>query len=407
MKSPRIRKNIVVGLAAVLFFLTANAARAGLGISPAEMITPNLSKGSTVERTFVLSRSDPKEDLFFTVTTEGATKDWTTLDKGTTFTMPAGEQRFPIVVTAKIPLDAANGEYKGGIRMTSSTDLGKATSGNGAAIMLAALIQTDFTVTGEQILEYEVSDLGIRNIEEGSPVEVSVTVTNTGNVTARPTKVHVEIFDKLNKTKLESTDVTEMGSVEPFTTGSIAIAVPTKLTIDQYWARVTAYKDETVLKEENMVFEIVAVGSLQKSGNLKEIQLNKKSAVGEVVKIIGVFENTGKANYSAKLVSEIYKGKKLIKVAEGDLTTVNTGKTENLSVYFTPEASGNFTIKSRVDYSGGKSNERESGIAVGNVGWFGLAWFQIIALLGLIIAIIYVIYSKKKKNKRDIYNKIA
>ena len=79
MKSPRIRKNIVVGLAAVLFFLTANAARAGLGISPAEMITPNLSKGSTVERTFVLSRSDPKEDLFFTVTTEGATKDWTTL----------------------------------------------------------------------------------------------------------------------------------------------------------------------------------------------------------------------------------------------------------------------------------------------------------------------------------------
>jgi hypothetical protein len=226
-----------------------------------------------------------------------------------------------------------------------------------------------------------------------------VTVANTGNVMARPTKVHVEIFDKLNKTQLESTNITEMGSVEPFTTGSIAIAVPTKLTIDQYWARVTAYKDETVLKEENMVFEIVAVGSLQKSGNLKELQLNKKAAVGEVAKITGVFENTGKSNYSAKLVSEIYKGKKLIGVAESDLTTVNMGKTENIIAYFTPDSSGNFTIKSWVDYSGGKSNKRESKIAVGSIGLLGLTRIQTIALFGLIIAIIYVIYRKKRKER--------
>jgi hypothetical protein len=396
-------------IASILFFcafflLAANAVFAGLGISPSQMILPNLSKGSHVERTFVLSRSDPKEDFYFTATMEGATKDWTTLNKGMEFTMPAGEQRFSIVVIVNIPKDIANGEYKGGIRLESSSKSPNETSENGASISLSALIQTDFTITGEQILEYEISSIKIQTIEEGSPLEVSLTIINTGNVEARPTKVHVEVFDKFDENMLESQDIVEMGSVEPFVTGDITIPVPTKLGIDQYWARISVYRDEVLLKEQSLVFEIVEVGSLQKNGNLKELLCNQKVAIGEVVKITGVFENTGQSNYSAKLVAEIYKNGKLVKLAESDLTNVNTGKTENLSAYFTPDVSGEYIVKAQVTYSGGKTPEKEAKISVGNVGLLasvgaiGLPPAVAVALLIFIVAIIILTaYFKKKR----------
>lgn len=402
----KICKITSILLASAFFLLAANTAFAGLGISPSQMITPNLSKGSHMERTFVLSRSDPKEDLYFKVTTEGQTKDWITLDKGMEFTMPAGEQRFPIVVIVNVPKDIANGEYKGGIRLVSSSKSPDKIGGSGASIVLSALIQTDFTITGEQVLEYELSSIKIRSVEEGSPLEVSITIINTGNVEAKPTKVHVEVFDKFNKNLLESQDVIEMGSVEPFETGDIAISVPTKLGIDQYWARISAYKDEALLGEQSLVFEIVEIGSLQKNGNLKELLCNKKATIGEVVKITGVFENTGQSNYSAKLVAEIYKNGKLVKLAESDLANVNTGKTENLSAYFTPDVSGEYTVKAHVAYSGGKTPEKESKISVGNVGLLasiggisllGLISTVAIFLLILIGAIIIMVVSLKKK----------
>jgi hypothetical protein len=399
-------KNIIsIIFAFFIFALAPSAVFAGLGISPSQMINPNLSKGSHVEKTFILSRSDPKEDLYFKVSMEGSTKDWTTLDKGLEFTMPAGEQRFPVTVIANIPKDAANGEYKGGIRLASSSKSSNNTGGNGASISLSALIQTDFTITGKQVLEYEISSIKIQNIEEGSPLDVSVTIINTGNVMARPTKVHVEVFDRLNKKLLESQDVIEMGSVEPFVTGDIAIPVPTKLDIGQYWSKISVYKDKTLLKEQSLVFEIVEVGSLQKKGDLKEILCNKKADIGETVKITGVFENNGMANYSAKLVAEIYKNDKLVKMVESDLSTVNIGQTENLSVYFTPEVLGVYTIKAHVAYAGAKTPEKEFKISVGNVGWLASISLSgvntviagIILLIFIVAIITIAVYLNKKR----------
>ncbi len=396
---------IIITYAFLIF--TAKTVFAGLGISPSQMISSNLSKGSHVESTFVLSRSDPTQDFYFKVTLEGPAKDWVTLDKGMEFTMPAGQQRFPITVLVDVPKDAATGEYKGGIRMVSSSKASNATSGNGASTALSSLIQTDFTVTGDQILAYDVSSIGIHNIEEGSPLDVSLTINNTGNVAARPTKVHVEVLDKLDLKLLESSDITEMGSVASFKTGDISLAVPTKLSKDQYWAKISAYRDDTLLKEQNLVFEIVKVGDLNKSGDLKELICNKNASVGEIVKITGVLENNGKSNYSAKLAVEILKNGKLIKLLESDPLNVPVGKTENLFVYFTPEDSGNYTVKAHVSFSGGSSQEKDATISVRTPGVLGLSTSRavmlptaIIAALLLVGSFLLVVYFKKRKGSK-------
>jgi hypothetical protein len=405
----KISKIISILFIVASFIFMADNAFAGLGISPSQMILLNLSKGAQLERTFVLSRSDPKENLYFTVTAEGATKDWTILNEGTKFTMPAGEKRFPITVAINIPKDVANGEYKGGIRLVSSPNP-NGVGGNGASTALAVLIQTDFTITGEQVLKYDISSVGINNFEEGSPLDMLITIINSGNVNARPTKVNVEIYDKFNKELLESHDIIEMGSVAPFTTGDIIISIPVKLERDQYWARVSAYKNENLLKEEKLTFEIVEVGSLQKKGELKEILYNKKADIGETVKITGVFENTGKANYSAKLVAEIYKNDKMVKMIESDLSNVIKGQVENLPVYFTPETLGVYTVKAHVAYTGGKTGEKEAKISVGNVGLLadgGLLRSVLFIIAGLLILSVVLIgifmYLRKNKTikKRD------
>jgi hypothetical protein len=403
----KINKIILILFAVVSVLFMADIVFAGLGVSPSQMIVPNLSKGARLERTFILSRSDPKEDLHFTAIMEGATKDWTALDKGMNFTMSAGEKRFPITIIVNVPKDAANGEYKGGVRLVSSLD-SDGIEGNGASTILAALIQTDFTVTGEQILEYDVSSISIKNFEEGSPLDISVMIINAGNVTARPTKIHLEIYDKFNRELLESQDIIEMKSVAPFTTGDIIISAPTKLEIGQYWARISAYKDEALLKAENLVFEIVAVGSLQKKGNLKEIICNKKADIGEIVKITGVFENNGQSDYYAKFVAEIFKSGKLIKLIESDLVNISKGKIENLSVYFTPDLSGEYTVKSHVFYAGEKTPEKEFKISVGNIGWLASISLSgvnpvtagIIFLIFIVAIIISAIFLKKKRRKK-------
>ena len=201
-----------------------------------------------------------------------------------------------------------------------------------------------------------------------------------------------------------------MGSVKPFSTGDIAIPIQTKLGIGQYWARISAYRDETVQKEENLVFEIVPVGSLQKTGNLKDLICAKTAAIGETIKINGVFENTGLSDYSAKLVAEIYKNDKLIKLVESDLADVTAGKTENLSAYFAPEEPGEYTVKAHVAYSGKKTPEKETQVLVRNavllasLASFGLSGFMpwaaiFILFLIVVIIIMAVIFKKRNTNK--------
>jgi len=196
--------------------------------------------------------------------------------------------------------------------------------------------------------------------------------------------------------------VIEMSSIEPFAAGSITISVPTKQGLGQYWARVSAYKESVVLKEQNLVFEIVPVGSLQKKGDLKELLCNKTAAIGEIVKITGVFENTGQSEYSAKLTAEIFKDEKLIKISEGEPINVGIGKTENLIAYFTPTSAGDYIIKAHAAYSGGKSGEKEFKFSVGNGGVLGLATARnaILPILLVILTgglVVLVVYLKKKR----------
>lgn len=279
MKIQRILQTLFTFM---IFFLVPGRVFAGLGISPSKFVNHNLSSGSRISQTFVLSRSDPISDLYFTVVKEGSTQAWVTLDKGTTFIMPVGQQRYPITVSIDVPTDVKSGRYSGGIRLISTSKSG-ITISNGASTALSALIQVDLIVTENQVVDYEISSIKIQNIEAGSPLDITLTLNNIGNMAASPTRVHATIYDKYYKELLQSQDVAGVGSVAPFMNGDIALTVPTSLGVGQYWADITAFKDENTFKEQSLVFEILKKGSLLNNKIIKEPVIDQQANTSQVI----------------------------------------------------------------------------------------------------------------------------
>jgi hypothetical protein len=256
----------------LLFFIfltallcVAGPALAGLGISPSDWIEPNGMMGQKIEKVFTLSRSDASEDLNFTSQITGDLASWIKIENGNSFFIPKGQQQYPVNVTLNIPQNAAKKEYKGEIRLNSSSKADETQVGS-IGVLLSALIRIDLTVTDKPYLSYQILQVTIPEQEAGNYVNVVLKVLNEGNVSAKPTKVTADIFDKYNTTKIGSqviTDFSNVAGVAPFSKGDVKFQIPIQLTPEQYWANISIYQDEKVLKTEDLTFSIAKAGSLK------------------------------------------------------------------------------------------------------------------------------------------------
>jgi len=248
----------------LLVFVLVDFCQAGLGISPSQWIEKHALRGSRIEKTFTLSRAEPKEDLYFKAEIEGEIKDWIKINKGLEFVMPKGEQQFPIKVIIDVPQDAEYRGYQGSIRLKSES---KTETVEGIGVALYALIQIELTVSEEEFLDYEILQIAILKQEEGESLSVVLKIWNRGNVEARPTKLTADFWDKYKSQQLESREITDFSGVKaiaPFSEGEIKLELPIKFEPEQYWANIKVYQDEEILKAEDIFFEIVKTGSLEK-----------------------------------------------------------------------------------------------------------------------------------------------
>jgi hypothetical protein len=395
-----------------LFFILAFVSLAplsgavGLGVSPSRLIHDNLIRGAHVEREIVLSRSDATDELFFKVQPEGTIAAWLTTNHGDSFTIPSGQQRFPVTIMMDVPEDASNGSYKGNLRFVSSispADSQEAASGaNGVGVSVDAVVQASLEITGDQLLEFAVSSIDIPTMEEGWPLQAVLLLENTGNVSAAPTKVKIEFWDKFRKefiTVLESNDFSNIQPVHAFTRGDFVVPIENDFKVGQYWGLVEAYEGERLIAEADVIFDVVEPGSINKKGLLKNFS---SAAVdpepGDLVKLEGVFENTGASNVIAKLIVEIERDGKLVEVLQSNSVGVSTGKEESLSVLFTPQVNGHHKVKAHIEYSGKKTNEEKISFQVGQS--FPAWIYAAIGILTLIITILMALVMKKKSKDR-------
>lgn len=229
--------------------------QAGFGVTPPYVNNDRLMPGSHYEKTIYLVRGQPTQELTAELTIDAlGFEEWITVEQGLKFPLPEGVQQFPMKVAVDVPSDAAYGAYEGFIRVRvipSSREEGT------VATLLGARIDISLAVTEKGFSDFRLRGVSIPNVEIGTLLVVLVNLENTGNTRIRPSKVHLDIYDESHLKLLKSGDITEMSWVEPFATKHSRGELPVDLSLGEYWADVTAYKEGESLGINKIYFKVV------------------------------------------------------------------------------------------------------------------------------------------------------
>lgn len=229
------------------------------GVSPPWINQSNLVPGSHFEKEIFLVRANAEEPLNieaqFDVPEE--IRSWFSIDKGLKFTIPAGTQKFPIIVNIDVPKGTELGFYKGFLRVRSlpKTDELKFT---GASIATGARIDINLTVGDNIVVDFAINKMDILDIKEGEPAQVLVRMENRGNVETALDRANFELFDKYGEVRLGFAQTENLPKVPPFKTKEFVLDfdLPIKLAIGEYWAKATVYKDGVSAGEIKTVFNV-------------------------------------------------------------------------------------------------------------------------------------------------------
>jgi len=343
-----------------LLLLAAFAQAMSIGAGPSDIEFDNVLKGGYAERVVTVSTAGD-EDLTITVEVMGDITGWISIKPSNTFNLPP-KGRTEIAVVLQPPVDAANGEYSGSLYIRASP-VAVITEGTGASVGGAVKIGLTAEVTGDEVVDYKLSEVRVSDTEIGFPIRFNVSVKNKGNVKVSPT-IHIEIFDRLKKNLLKVVDYTDL-TVLPTITESVVISVPTKgLEVGKHVATISSDLGGSASVE----FNIMAPGTLAMKGLLSGVSVNKHWVqVGELVEVNGLFLNRGelliegaKLKGQVYLVSEDFKTEKLVEVFESDMLNVPVNSQQSFKSYFKPTSAGRYVVRGSVIYQGKETRKKET-----------------------------------------------
>ncbi len=254
MRMLRMKAGLILIISLLILF-SANSVFAGFGVSPPKILNYHLLPGSHFEQTIYLVQSKPEKDLLAKIEIDAPEiKDWISIEGGLEFTIPAGVQMFPLKVSVDVPSKAAFKSYSGKIWIKTAS---KAEEGGTVSVALGALISIDLAVSAEEVYGFIFRGLEILKAEEGRPIKVKISLQNTGNTRDRPTKIHLDVYDRYHDKVLYSGDAADLNYIKPFTQGEVVGKFRAKLGIETYWAEVKVYKEDNILIEDKRVFQVV------------------------------------------------------------------------------------------------------------------------------------------------------
>jgi hypothetical protein len=260
----------LLSLAFLLFLFSASPVFAGFGITPPYVRNDRLTPGSVFEQQIILVRSDPVEDLQATITvnTPGI-ESWISIDRGKEFILPKGQLQVPIVITVRVPKDAAYESHTGAIRIRTASLV--TPTGAGVSIALGAQVDVALTVV-DKVYDFSVRKIRLSDLEEGvrkwglffpGKIRFYITAENTGNTPFGPTRVQFDIYDSDRETFLERIENTnKLERIDPFATKEILAELPTRLPVGLYSATYTIYKNEEIAQQNEVTLSINPLGTV-------------------------------------------------------------------------------------------------------------------------------------------------
>ncbi len=259
-----------------ILFLYAQTTYAGFGVTPPYVTNVSLTRNSVYEQTIYLVRSDPTTDLKATISIDvPGINDWFTIQEGTEFLLPQGEQKVPMTVKVTVPEDAEYKQYNGNIRIkTGAPD--DQVGGSGVSISLGAQIDVDLVVIDKKIKDFKVRRIGVSDLNEGHKVgwlyfpgkiRFDMLIENTGNIPVAPSDVIFKIYDRSGTVLLEETqEKGKIQTVDPFMIETVTAEIPTRLPAGSYLARFEIKNDDEVKLSGEVNLSILPYGTLQVAG---------------------------------------------------------------------------------------------------------------------------------------------
>ncbi len=257
MKNFGTKKILILGMAVAGFMLMgpANHVFAGFGISPADLDNKYMKPAHQYKKEFVISQSDSTEDLKITIEPDlGIVNNWLEFKPAKEFTLQKGVTRFTITIIVNVPQDAELKNYKGPIRVKASS-AGENVAG-GVSVIKGARLDVDIVTTNIDFADLVVRALEIPTVPGGEMIKLNMKIENKGNVEAAPTAVELNIQD-LNQNSISTLTTKDIQKIAAGDTSTVSAYFNNNLQKGDYFGIVKVYLDDTVLREDRLVFAVL------------------------------------------------------------------------------------------------------------------------------------------------------
>lgn len=353
------KQQIIIGILLIAAIILYNPASAGgIGISPTTISVSEGMRGETYEKTVTIFNPD-SEELYFVLETEDEAGDWITFsdyDSNTPLTegiiSPYGKQS--ILVTISVPPDAANGIYNATIYASTQSE---GISGKiGTQSVFRTTCHMTIKVTDIQRLSGIVEYISVLDGEVNQPLPIEIKFSNTGNVVAKPSITIVMEKDGI------TTDQVTVNNAEVDRSSSKIIQTDWDTTgqkTGKYNAKISVSLDGSLLKRENIPFELFPVGTLTQEGEFVTLTSDGNLHPGTLLKVIGTFRNTGDMGTTTKMVGEVIKNGNLIETIESNELLVPAHQSKQLTSYLDIPDIGDYVITAHMIYAGKETDEKE------------------------------------------------
>lgn len=225
---------------------------ASFGVSPADFTFENLRPGSSVQETFLLSRTDLENDANILVESDiNGANDWVSVDPGTSFTIPAGQRTREMTVSVAVPEDAPLREYEGYL-LVKVTE-GEQTSG--VSVVQGVGIAVNLITTRLEVTRLLIRSLEIPVFAQDELLRLILRTENQGNRAAAPERVEIIVYD-LAGNELFRSEYNELESVNVGELKELIAEFDPDLEPGEYQADIVVIFQGEPLREDRLVFEV-------------------------------------------------------------------------------------------------------------------------------------------------------
>ena len=391
----------------IIGFFTATQAVAALGISPGNLFLGKVLAGSTVAANINFSRGNADADVYVQVKIAGDIADHLKplQDAKVLFPKDQDQMAFPMEFSAG---NLPTGTYTGTITVAElGPVVGEKNVKNaisaGSTLRAGAQATVSVEVTNEAVEKYQINNVAIPTSEENGGIVLTFIVENQGNVDVKIGRAKVVITNVLNpnETYEEELDIGDFKIVPAFARYTQKFITKKMLKSGQYTAKVSFYdlKGAVVLQSEGIPFQVVPEGTLAQQGVLKAFKIDGAKTgykVGEILKFIGTFENTGEVGLRPVFTIDIFKGKERVEYLKTEPQFVPVKQTADFENTFQIPEAGEYTAKAYLTFGIAKTAVKEIQFQTGELNSMLPVIFIILVILLLIIMVVVVLLLRKR-----------